>query len=119
MSHISRLPLSSAAAPWKLFVIHLQGGAGVDAGRHAARTCLVVKCHRQLNDALDAFIRREETLGRTDDAYSMILLDAALRFDDVTDDVDPAPVPVHNKFQSLQFLLFRCKVNYLVNFIMS
>jgi len=120
VSHISRLPLGGAIPPWKLFVIQLQGGAG-GAGCDAARTCLVVKCHRRLSDALDAFIRREETLGRKNDAYSMILYDAALRLDDANDAAAAASVAAagappptaagRTKLQSLQLFLVKFKVN--------
>lgn len=119
VSHISRLPLGGAIPPWKLFVIQLQGGAG-GAGCDAARTCLVVKCHRRLSDALDAFIRREETLGRKNDAYSMILYDAALRLDDANDAAAAASVAAagappptaagRTKLQSLQLFLVKFKV---------
>ena len=108
MSHVSRLPLGNAAPPWKLFVIHLQGGA-----TDAARTCLVIKCHRRLSDALDAFVRRQDTLGRHNDAYSKILYDAALRLDDdVTDAVDHPCVLPKITFKTL---LSKCKVHPEIN----
>jgi len=112
VSHVSRLPLGNAAPPWKLFVIHLQGGATDadcgDAAAAAARTCLVIKCHRRLSDALDAFVRRQDTLGRHNDAYSKILYDAALRLDDdVTDAVDHPCVLPKITFKTL---LSKCKM---------